>query len=92
MERKLGIMAECLEGVTPYDALDKIKEAGFEAFFTNEYRLKEVKKIKEKVREELKEHGIVHATLELENENERCHEKYCCIEFNGNHSYCHHHH
>ena len=32
MKRKLGIMAECLEGVTPYDALDKIKEAGFEAF------------------------------------------------------------
>ena len=48
--------------------------------------------IKEKVREELKEHGIVHATLELENENEHCHEKYCHIEFNGDHSYCHHHH
>ena len=30
MKRKLGIIAECLEGVTPYDALDKIKEAGFE--------------------------------------------------------------
>ena len=48
MKRKLGIVAECLEGVAPYDALDKIKEAGFEAFFTGEYRLNEVKRIKEK--------------------------------------------
>ena len=48
MKRRLGIMAECLEGVLPYDALDEIKEAGFEAFFTNEYRLDEVKRIKKK--------------------------------------------
>ena len=48
MERKLGIMANCLEGVSAYDALDKIKEAGFEAFFTNDYKLDDVKKIKEK--------------------------------------------
>ena len=48
MERMLGIIAECLEGVSPYDALDKIKEAGFDAFFTNEYKLENVNKIKEK--------------------------------------------
>ena len=30
------------------DQIDKIKEAGFEAFFTGEYRLNEVKRIKEK--------------------------------------------
>ena len=48
MKRKLGIMANCLEGISSYDALDKIKNAGFEAFFTNEYKRDDVKKIKEK--------------------------------------------
>ena len=48
--------------------------------------------IKEKVRKELNEHGIVHATLEFENENEHCHDRSCHVEFNGNHSHCHHHH
>ena len=48
MERKLGIIANCLEGVSAYDALDKIKEAGFETFFTNEYKSMDVKRIKKK--------------------------------------------
>ena len=46
--------------------------------------------IKEKIREELKEHGICHATLELEAEGEHCHEEHCHIE--ADHSHCHHHH
>ena len=47
--------------------------------------------IKHKVREELSEHGINHATIELEDENEHCHEKHCHIEHkeSGHH---HHHH
>ena len=48
--------------------------------------------IKEKVREELREHGIGHATLELERENEICHGRECRIEnavVSGHH---HHHH
>ena len=48
MKRKLGIMANCLEGFSSYEALDIIKQAGFEAFFTNEYKRDDVKKIKEK--------------------------------------------
>ena len=48
--------------------------------------------IKHKVREELKEHGITHSTLELENENEHCHEQCCVIEHNHSHSHHHHHH
>lgn len=48
-------------------------------------------KIKEKVRAELKEHGIAHATLELEGENEACENHHCHIEFE-NHSHGHHHH
>lgn len=51
--------------------------------------------IKDKIREELKEHGIGHATLELEAENEHCHEACCHIEFEqsaGHHHHHHHHH
>lgn len=61
MKRKLGIMAECLEGVTPYDALDKIKEAGFDSFFTNEYRYDEVKRIKEKADTLMLSYDFIHA-------------------------------
>ncbi len=53
---------------------------------------KEPHKIKEAVREELKEHGITHTTLELEDENEHCHEQFCLIEHNHTHSHHHHHH
>ena len=45
--------------------------------------------IKDKIREELKEHGIVHATLELEGESEHCHERHCHVEIS---ECCHHHH
>ncbi len=48
--------------------------------------------IKEKIREELSKHGICHATLELEGENEHCHEKCCHVEFNGASNHHHHHH
>ena len=37
--------------------------------------------IKSKIRDELKEHGIGHVTLELEAENEHCQEKHCHVEF-----------
>lgn len=47
--------------------------------------------IKEKIRAELKEHGIGHATLELEGENEHCHEESCSVEMHS-HSHHHHHH
>ena len=47
--------------------------------------------IKHKVREELSEHGINHATIELENENEHCHEKHCHIEHKES-GHLHHHH
>lgn len=49
-------------------------------------------KIKHMVREELSEHGIVHATLELEDENEHCHEEDCRIHFEHSSSHHHHHH
>ncbi len=48
--------------------------------------------IKEAVREELKEHGIVHATLELETESEHCHDEQCTVKPSGGMSHHHHHH
>lgn len=48
--------------------------------------------IKERVREELKEHGILHVTLELEEEGEVCHEKVCHVDFHTCAGHHHHHH
>lgn len=48
--------------------------------------------IKHKVREELAEHGIVHATLELETSSEHCHEETCCVKINTHAGHHHHHH
>lgn len=47
--------------------------------------------IKEKVREELEEHGIGHATLELETPDEHCHHRECRTD-KHEHSHHHHHH
>jgi len=49
-------------------------------------------KIKEVIREKLSEYGIGHATLELEEENEHCHEECCHIEFEETDHHHHHHH
>ena len=52
-------------------------------------------RIKDNIREELREHGIGHATLELESENEHCHEENCHIHYensSGHHHHHHHHH
>jgi cobalt-zinc-cadmium efflux system protein len=47
--------------------------------------------IKRKVKEELKEHGISHSTLELEKENENCGDEHCSSE-HIHHKHHHHHH
>lgn len=48
--------------------------------------------IKQIIREELAEHGIGHATLELEAEGEHCHDTHCRIEITGHCGHHHHHH
>ncbi len=51
--------------------------------------------VKQKVREELREHGIGHATLELEAPDEDCGQKTCrteCMLHAGHHHGHHHHH
>ena len=52
-------------------------------------------KIKDAIREELREHDISHVTLELEAEGEHCHEMECHVEHcehPGHHHHHHHHH
>ena len=48
--------------------------------------------IKEHVRKELREHGIGHATLELETEGEHCHEEHCVVDTTAATGHHHHHH
>lgn len=50
------------------------------------------KNIKEKIRQELKEHNINHVTIELETKDELCHNEECKIETNISHTHHHHHH
>ena len=49
-------------------------------------------KVKQKIKQELKEHGIVHATLEFENTQENCEETICKVEPIQKLRYGHHHH
>ena len=50
--------------------------------------------LKEKIREELKEHNISHTTIEIENEEHQCDEMECVVEnIEGlEHDHYHHHH
>lgn len=48
--------------------------------------------IKHKVRHELSEHNIGHATLEIEAQGENCHEQNCTIDLHASHHHHHHHH
>lgn len=49
-------------------------------------------KIKGEIKEELREHGIVHSTLELETPDEMCHDTECHVCHDHGHHHGHHHH
>lgn len=49
-------------------------------------------KIKKKVKEELKEHGIGHSTIEIEKKNEHCKDEECHVEVAAEVGGHHHHH
>ena len=50
-------------------------------------------RVKHHIRQELREHDIMHVTLELESEGEHCHERECCIpDASTDHGHHHHHH
>ena len=50
------------------------------------------RKIKELVKEELREHGINHTTIEVEDKDEVCEDETCKIDTEHQHSHHHHHH
>ena len=49
------------------------------------------KQIKDKIKEELEEHGIAHTTIEFEGKDEKCKSEKCEVKKSSN-SYHHHHH
>ena len=53
--------------------------------------LKDTKHLRNEIKEELKEHGITHATIEFEEFGYECNEKECILE-RPNHNEHHHHH
>lgn len=52
---------------------------------------KKVNKLKQSIKEELREHGISHTTIELEDKDTHCDEHECSIKENHNHHGHHHH-
>ena len=48
--------------------------------------------VKDEIREELREHGIGHVTIEIEGSLEHCHEKHCHVEVAEHSGHGHHHH
>lgn len=53
---------------------------------------KESNHIKDKIKDELRKHGISHSTLELESPNDNCTQKFCTIETEHISTHHHHHH
>jgi len=55
--------------------------------------LKDTKELKQKIKEELKEHGISHTTIEIEEQGFECDETECTVDMpNGHTHHGHHHH
>lgn len=52
---------------------------------------KESKNIKEKIKEELEEHGISHVTIEIEDKKEKCRDKTCKVKHTESNNHHHHH-
>lgn len=53
--------------------------------------VKDTKKLKAEIKEEMEEHGVNHTTIEIEDENEQCDEIECNLKFKE-HSHAHNHH
>ena len=68
-----------IDGFTNYSTMHIITEE------------KNIKELKNKIREEMREHGISHTTIEIENKNDDCTEKECKIKNNTDINHQHHH-
>ena len=53
---------------------------------------KNIKELKNKIREEMSELGISHTTIEIEDKDDNCEEKECEIKINNEGIHHHHHH
>ena len=54
--------------------------------------LKDTKELKTEIKQELKEHGISHTTIEIEEEGYECNDIECSVKDEQNHTHHHHHH
>jgi len=54
--------------------------------------LKDTKELKNEIKEELKEHGISHTTIEIEEAGYECDETECTVDTEHQHTHHHHHH
>lgn len=54
--------------------------------------LLDVKNLKHEIKEELKEHGISHTTVEIEGSDDKCEDIECTVTFEHSESHHHHHH
>lgn len=63
MNRKLGIIASCLSrmGISEYDALPLIRDAGFDNFFSGWYKREDIAKLKKRADEVGLEFETIHA-------------------------------
>ena len=68
MNRKLGIIASCLCNIDTLSALEKIKAAGFDSFFTGEYKNDDVAKIAARAKELGLTYEFIHAPFYSINE------------------------
>lgn len=81
-----------IEGVEDIHHIHVRSIDGFNNFATLHVVTKKYdEKLKNKVREELEEHGICHSTIEIELNNEKCDEKECDVEKIKTEHHHHHH-
>lgn len=61
MDRKLGILCDCVIGADPVETLYEIKNAGFDCFFTNRYKIGDVEKLQTTAQKLAIEFEFIHA-------------------------------
>ena len=82
-----------IDGVTDIHHIHIRSIDGYNNFATMHVIVREYShEIKERVKEELREHGICHSTIELELEDEDCNDENCEIHKHEEEHHHHHHH
>lgn len=82
-----------LEGIEDVHHLHVWSMSGQEAYATlHAVTANDPHEMKEAIREELKEHGVFHVTIELEQPGEHCHDPQCHPQQEHAHGHHHHHH